>query len=125
MTLYCKYGCQTPIKFDNSRIGSNGKKIPLNLDDDTIHDCPKRLSLSNKGTLTCKYCTQPITFDNNIKAKSGKMIPLNPDKSYHNCAKSPYSLSKRHVLDNKQEDAVKLSIDDTSSCQRPQVIKDT
>ena len=31
---------------------------------------------------------------------------------------------KSDVLDNKQEDSVKLSIDDNSSCQRPQVIKD-
>lgn len=31
---------------------------------------------------------------------------------------------KSDVLDNKQENAVRLSIDDNSSCQRPQVIKD-
>jgi hypothetical protein len=31
---------------------------------------------------------------------------------------------KSDVLDNKQDDSVKLSIDDNSSCQRPQVIKD-
>jgi hypothetical protein len=31
---------------------------------------------------------------------------------------------KSDVLDNKQKNAVRLSIDDNSSCQRPQVIKD-
>ena len=31
---------------------------------------------------------------------------------------------KSDLLDNKQEDALNLSIDDNSSCQRPQVIKD-
>ena len=111
MTIICKYGCQTAIKFDNRQVSAKGIKIPLNLDG-SPHDCPKRPSLSNKGTITCKYCTQSITFDNNIKAKSGKKIPLNIDGSNHNCPKSPYNVSKRHVIDNNQEDSVTQSIDD-------------
>ncbi len=99
MTLYCNDGCQTAIKFDKSRISPNGKMIPLNLDD-TTHDCPKRPSLSNKGTITCKYCTEPITFDNNIKAESGKKIPLNLDETYHDCLKSSFNLAKRDANNN-------------------------
>ncbi len=92
MTSLCRNGCQTLIKFDNSRISPNGKKIPLNLDD-TIHDCPKRPSSYYKGTITCKYCTQPITFDDNIKSKNGKKIPLNLEGSNHNCPNSPFNLA--------------------------------
>ena len=99
MTSLCRNGCQTLIKFDNSRISPNGKKIPLNLDD-TIHDCPKRPSSYNKGTITCKYCIQPITFDDNIKSKSGKKIPLNLEGSNHNCPKSPFNLLQRDANDN-------------------------
>jgi hypothetical protein len=36
---FCKYGCQTAIKFDNSRVSAKGIKIPLNLDG-SPHDCP-------------------------------------------------------------------------------------
>ena len=37
---FCKYGCQTAIKFDNTRVSAKGIKIPLNLDGST-HDCPR------------------------------------------------------------------------------------
>jgi hypothetical protein len=93
LSLFCKYGCQTPIKFDNSQISANGKKIPLNLDG-TPHDCTSKRLAYNRRTIACKYCTQQITFDENVKADSGKMIPLNPDGAYHNCAKAPFNLSK-------------------------------
>jgi hypothetical protein len=93
LSLFCKYGCQSPIKFDNSRISANGKKIPLNMDG-TPHDCTSRRLAYNRRTIACKYCIQQITFDENVKADSGKMIPLNPDGTYHNCAKAPFNLSK-------------------------------
>jgi hypothetical protein len=96
MTLLCKNECGTPIKFDNNRIGPKGRKIPLNKDDGTPHQCLKRPSL----TIPCRHCSQPITFDEKIKANSGKMIPLNLDRFNHNCPKSPYNLSKRDA-DNK------------------------
>ena len=94
MVLLCRYGCQTAIKFDNNRIGPNGRKIPLNTDG-SPHQCPKRLPL----TIACKHCGQQITFDDKIKADSGKMIPLNPDGTYHNCAKAPFNMSKnrKHI----------------------------
>jgi hypothetical protein len=101
MTLLCKYGCQTAIKFDNDRISANGRKIPLNKDD-TPHRCPKRTSSYNKRTIRCNYCNEQITFDNNIKSKSGKKIPLNLDRSYHNCPKSPFNLSERSTNNNKE-----------------------
>jgi hypothetical protein len=99
MTLLCKYGCQTAIKFDNSRIITNGRKIPLNLDD-TLHSCPKRISY-HQGTIKCNYCDQRIAFDDYIKAKSEKKIPLNIDATYHDCPQSPFSLSKRDANKNK------------------------
>jgi hypothetical protein len=106
LTIICKYGCQTAIKFDNSRVTAKGIKIPLNLDGSS-HDCPKRPSSYNKGTITCKYCTQPVTFDNNIKAKSGKKIPLDLNGSYHNCLKNPFNLAKRDANDYNNSDTKK------------------
>ncbi len=88
MTYFCKYGCNTPIKFDNKRISAKGKKIPLN-EDGKPHRCPKRPS----STIPCNYCTQPITFDDNRKSSSGKKIPLNLDGSNHNCPKSQFNLA--------------------------------
>lgn len=105
MTIICKHGCRTAIKFDNSRVTAKGVKISLNLDG-SPHDCPKRPLLSNKGTITCKYCTQPITCDNNIKAKSGKKIPLNLNRSYHNCLKNPFNLAKRDANDDDNNDSI-------------------
>ena len=89
LSLFCKYGCQSPIKFDNSRISANGKKIPLNMDGNP-HDCTSKRLAYNRRTIACKYCTQQITFDEKVKADSGKMIPLNPDGTYHNCADGTY-----------------------------------
>jgi hypothetical protein len=103
---FCKYGCQTAIKFDNRRVSAKEIKIPLNLDG-SPHDCPKRPSSYNKGTITCKYCTQPITFDNNIKSKSGKKIPLNLDGTYHNCPRSAFNLSQRDANDDDNNDTKK------------------
>lgn len=100
LSLLCKYGCQSPIKFDNSRISANGRKIPLNMDG-TPHDCTSKRLAYNRRTIPCKYCTQQITFDEKVKADSGKMIPLNPDGTYHNCAKAPFNLSKS--MNNNKE----------------------
>lgn len=105
MTTICKFGCGTSIKFDDRRVSRIGKKIPLNLYG-SPHDCPKRPSLSNKGTITCNYCTQPVTFDNNIQAKSGKKIPLDLNRSYHNCLKNPFNLAKRDANDDDNNDNI-------------------
>jgi hypothetical protein len=35
----CRYGCSKQIKFDDTKVGKNGRRIPLNLDG-TRHDCP-------------------------------------------------------------------------------------
>ena len=89
--IVCKYGCQTPIKFDINRVSKNGKKIPLNLDS-TPHDCENRPY--NNGTRSCYYCSGLITFSDSITAESGKRIPLNPDSSLHDCPKSPFNQAK-------------------------------
>lgn len=92
---FCKYGCQTPIKFDNSQVSTRGIKIPLNLDG-TLHDCPnspfnkakQRHKIDNNNTtrtITCKYCGQQIMFNDKITSARGRKIPLNIDGSNHNC----------------------------------------
>ena len=111
MTIICKYGCQTPIKFDLSRVSARGIKIPLNLDG-TLHDCPnspfnkaKQLQQINNNndtrSINCKYCSQQITFNDNIISRKGRKIPLNLDGSNHNCPQNPFNLSKRDANDNK------------------------
>jgi DNA-directed RNA polymerase subunit RPC12/RpoP len=87
--------------------------------DGTPHDCTsKRKSYNDKRTIRCTYCNQQIIFDDNRKSNSGKKVPLNPNGSNHNCSKSPFNLSKNHVLDNKQDDTLKHSTDDNSAYQR-------
>jgi hypothetical protein len=102
---FCKYGCQTAIKFDNSRVTAKGVKIPLNLDG-TLHDCPngpfnktKQLheidgNNNTTRTITCKYCNQQITFNDNIISERGKKIPLNPDGSHHSCPQRPFNQAR-------------------------------
>jgi len=104
----CRYGCQTPIKFDDKRVRLNGLKTPLNLDD-TSHNCVSRpynrrrqqlLTQIPKGNnewsiKACKYCGQPITFNDNVRAPSGRRIPLNPNGSHHECPYNQYNLSRR------------------------------
>jgi hypothetical protein len=122
LTIICKYGCQTAIKFDNSRVTAKGIKIPLNLDG-TLHDCPnspfnkaKQLQRINNNdvtrTITCKYCGQQIMLNDKITSERGRKIPLNINGSNHSCPKSPYNVSKRHIIDNKQEYSVTQSTDD-------------
>jgi hypothetical protein len=102
----CRYGCQTPIKFDNNELSASGVKIPLNLDG-TQHDCANRPYNRRKQMLAqtpklwgkwnikpCKYCSQPITFDDSVRATSGKRIPLNADGSHHECAKKSYNTAR-------------------------------
>jgi hypothetical protein len=104
---FCKYGCQTPIKFDDNRVSASGLKIPLNLDG-TPHDYANRpynrrrqllmqipKSSSKWDVKPCKYCSQPITFDDSVRAPSGKRIPLNPDGSHHECPYNQYNLTTR------------------------------
>ena len=101
---FCKYGCKTPIKFDNSQVSTRGIKIPLNLDG-SPHDCPsstfntaKRLQQIDNNNVTtsinCKYCSQQITFNDNITSERGKKIPLNPDGSHHNCLQRPFNQAR-------------------------------
>ena len=96
---FCKYGCQTAIKFDNSRVSAKGIKIPLNLDG-SPHDCPsspfnkakQRHEIHNNDvsrTIPCKYCSQQIMFNDKITSVRGRKIPLNIDGSNHNCPQNP------------------------------------
>lgn len=107
---YCKYGCQTRIKFDDNRVSASGRKIPLNLDG-RPHDCTNRpynrrrqllvqipKAESKRDAKLCRYCNQPITFDDCIKAPSGKRIPLNVDRSHHECAYNQYNLARRQSI---------------------------
>jgi hypothetical protein len=102
--ILCKYGCQTPIKFDLSRVSARGIRIPLNLDG-SAHDCPlrqfnktKQLQRINNNdiirTINCKYCDQQISFSDNIRSERGKKIPLNPDGSHHNCPQRPFNQTR-------------------------------
>lgn len=112
MTIICKYGCQTPIKFDNNRVSTRGIKIPLNLDG-TLHDCPnspfnkakQRYEIDNNNTtrtITCKYCGQQITFNDKITSARGRKIPLNIDGSNHNCRNNSFNQADRRNNDNNE-----------------------
>ena len=104
--LYCRYGCGTPIKFDDNQVSPRGLRIPLNLDG-TRHDCAYRpynrsrlqLQISKPEKKwqikSCKYCNQSITFDNDVRAPSGKRIPLNPNGSHHECPYNQYNMARR------------------------------
>ena len=104
---YCRYGCGTPIKFDDTQVSARGLRIPLN-PDGTHHDCDNRpynrrryqqrqiLRPEKKWQIKpCKYCSQSITFDDGITAPSGKRIPLNADGSHHECPYNQYNLARR------------------------------
>jgi hypothetical protein len=108
---FCKYGCYTRIKFDNSRVSVRGRKIPLNLDG-SLHDCPngpfnkaKQLQRINNNdvtrTITCKYCGQQIMFNDKIISARGRKIPLNIDGSNHNC---PNQALRRNSCETKRSD---------------------
>jgi hypothetical protein len=115
LTIICKYGCQTTIKFDNSRVSLKGIKIPLNLDG-TAHNCPsspfnkakQRHEIYNNTirTITCRYCGQQITFDDKITSARGRKIPLNVDGSNHNCTNNPFNKTSRNGSENKRPDFV-------------------
>jgi hypothetical protein len=104
---YCRYGCRTPIKFDDNQVSARGLKIPLNING-TPHDCAYRpynrrrqmlVKIPNSGSRwdvkPCKYCFQPITFDDCVRSPSGKRIPLNADGSHHERPSNPYNVSRR------------------------------
>ena len=107
----CKFGCQIPIKFDNSRVSAKGKKIPLNVDG-SPHDCPsspfnkakQRHEIDNNttSTITCRYCSQQIRFDDKIISVRGRKIPLNIDGSNHNCRNNSFNQVDRRNNDNKE-----------------------
>ena len=111
--IFCKYGCQTAIKFDNSRVSRRGIKIPLNLDG-TLHDCPsspfnkaKQLQRTKYNDVTrsinCKYGSQQITFNDNITSRKGRKIPLNIDGSNHNCPNNSFNQARRRNSDETKE----------------------
>jgi hypothetical protein len=109
---WCKYGCQTAIKFDKNQVSARGVKIPLNLDG-TPHDCPRspfnkakhgqEIDINTIRTITCKYCGQQITFNNKITSARGRKIPLNGDGSNHNCRNNFFNQVDRRNNDKKYE----------------------
>jgi DNA-directed RNA polymerase subunit RPC12/RpoP len=106
---FCKYGCYTRIKFDNSQVSVRGRKIPLNLDG-SLHDCPnsqfnkaKQLQRINNNDATraiiCKYCGQQIMFNDKVTSVRGRKIPLNIDGSNHNCPNNSFNQARRRNSD--------------------------
>jgi hypothetical protein len=110
-SLACKQ-CGQPIKFDDKRVSQRtGKKIPLDVDTQEAHNCPKWDRRSRNGQQQgqsqqqqgeiqqqqqqtqqekryyCnKGCGQEIYFDVNSKTESGRWIPLSTEtRQPHQC----------------------------------------
>lgn len=63
--------CGQDILFDDWHVSDNGKKIPLDLDENP-HDCPER----EPFIINCRNCGGSITFDDDHVSRLGKKIPL-------------------------------------------------
>jgi hypothetical protein len=105
-SLSCRL-CGQLIKFDDKHVSeSTGKKIPLDVDTDELHDCPiwkngqlqqqqsqqqgqsqQQPQQTQRRYYQCsKGCGQEIYFDASNKSQSGKWIPLSKDTGLpHQC----------------------------------------
>ena len=119
-SLSCRQ-CGQPIKFDDKRVSQRmGKKIPLDVDSQEAHICPKwdrngqqqepleqqqKPKTQQKRYQCTKGCGQEIYFDANSKSQSGKFIPLDKQTGLpHQCQTN----NNNDDLEEEYESTVRL-----------------
>jgi hypothetical protein len=77
--------CKREIIFSDMYLSKNGKKIPLEQDNNNNGELRPHKCTFTKAKL-CRQCGAAIIFDPQYKSESGKMIPLLAStKEPHKC----------------------------------------